>query len=154
MIRTGIIMDFVCGTVGELDSVKRNLPSYLWLPWGQLYLIVWFSKKKDGQEFVFYLDITPSHAFLWSKAWLEIKGVSGNSLMKSLGKSHDFNPLERYYWTFQKRKVILFQIQFLTKTTFEKLKIRLSSLLPLLKWTYDWLYGLLTRQSLNKEMGE
>ena len=32
MIWTGVMMDFVCGTVGVLDIVKRNSPSYLWLP--------------------------------------------------------------------------------------------------------------------------
>ena len=49
---------------------------------------------------------TPSQAFLWSKAWLEIKGVSW--------KSPDFNPLESR-WTVQNRKVILYQLPFLDK---------------------------------------
>ena len=46
MIWSGIKMEFICGTVGELGCVKRNSPSYLWLPGGQLYPIVWFSRKK------------------------------------------------------------------------------------------------------------
>ena len=29
IILAGIIMDFVCGTVGGPDNVKRNSPSYL-----------------------------------------------------------------------------------------------------------------------------
>ena len=74
-------------------------------------------KKKD-EEFVFYLDITPSHAFLWSKAWLEIKGVFlQNTLMKWFGKNPDFNLIESY-WTVQKRKAFLFQLQFLDKDDF------------------------------------
>ena len=107
-------MDFVGGTVGVPDSVKRNSLCYLWIPWGQLYPIVWVSRKIDEKEFVFYLDIPLSHAFLWFKAWLEIKGISGNILMTWLGKSSDFNPLESY-WMVQKMKVILFLLQFLDK---------------------------------------
>ena len=64
-------------------------------------------KEIDEQEFDFYLDITLTHALLWYKAWLEINGVPGNTLMKGLAKSPDFKTLASY-WTFQKRKVIFY----------------------------------------------
>ena len=113
IICTGIIMNFVCGTVGVPDSVKgirRLTPMTSLRP----TLSHCFILKKNRWTNICLLPGYYPFSYIWSKAWLEIKRVSRNTLMKWFGKGSDLNSFIERRWTVQKRTIFYYIYSFET----------------------------------------
>ena len=114
MIWCGIIDDKLIGPVQVQEGVKIDSKAYCNIL--EQGLLPWLDQQseEDKESVIFQQDNATSHTSLYTRTWLEQKGISGEKLMTWPPNSPDLNCIENF-WSILKREVYSEGRQFSSK---------------------------------------